>query len=161
VISPSFVPMINAPVEVTTETLSPLEVKSTSESSYLPGPPRSNFRLNIGTFGKQISPPIRYTYLMHTIHTVQDGQLRIGLAEDCRRTLATLRRTQLFPVPRQYAQSPAFIGWHPSGAPGGASPNGCQPTKAEPTTESLRLTVCIFYGTHGQSPVTTLLTDAL
>jgi hypothetical protein len=44
---------------------------------------------------------------MHTIHTVQDGQLRIGLAEDCRRTLATLRRTQLFPVPRQYAQSPA------------------------------------------------------
>jgi hypothetical protein len=32
-----------------------------------------------------------------------------------------------------------FINWHPSGAPGEASPNGCQPTKAGRITEAEKI----------------------
>ena len=35
--------------------------------------------------------------------------------------------------------STAFISWHPSGAPGVASPNGCQPTKAGRITEAEKI----------------------
>ena len=75
----------------------------------------------------------------------------------CSQWQLTAMGLSLTKVIQQYA----FIGWHPSGAPGRASPNGCQPTKAESTTESGRLTICIFYGTYGRWSVTTLLTDAL